>query len=182
MRLGLKREHRFHFWHRTLKRYQKDLQNAPFWAPFGHPGRPNAAFGPFWGQPKISCFFGEGPDAHFGPKIAPKWPTHGATFRPLFGTLFQRVPPSVKSTLKVTFFIKKYHSFLMFFCIKHIKKTLCSDSAGSDWLSLTDTWQVKFTEQITSSKYTAVICSVNLTCQVSPSYSFHWFFLFCSMS
>ena len=57
MRLGLKREHRFHFWHRSLKRYQKDLQNAPFWAPFGHPGRPNAAFGPFWGQPKISCFF-----------------------------------------------------------------------------------------------------------------------------
>ena len=61
MRLGLKREHRFHFWHRSLKRYQKDLQNAPFWAPFGHPGRPNAAFGPFWGQPKISCFFGRVP-------------------------------------------------------------------------------------------------------------------------
>ena len=58
MRLGLKREHRFHFWHRSLKRYQKDLKNAPFWAPFGHPGRPNAAFGPFRGQPKISCFFG----------------------------------------------------------------------------------------------------------------------------
>ena len=50
---------------------------------------------------------------------------------------------------------------------------MCSDSAGSDWLSLTDTWQVKFTEQITSSKYTEVIYSMNLTCQVSPSYSFH---------
>ena len=56
---------------------------------------------------------------------------------------------------------------------KHIKKTLCSDSAGSDWLSLADTRQVKFKEQITSSKYTEVICSLNLTCQVSPSYSFH---------
>ena len=61
----------------------------------------------------------------------------------------------------------------MFFCTKHIKKIVCSDSAGSDWLSLTDTRQVKFKEQITSSKYTEVICSVNLTCQVSPSYSFH---------
>ena len=36
---------------------------------------------------------------------------------------------------------------------KHIKKTLCSDSAGSDWLSLTDTRQVKFKEQITSSYF-----------------------------
>ena len=65
---------------------------------------------------------------------------------------------------------------------KHIKKTLCSDSAGSDWLSLADTRQVKFKEQITSSKYTEVICSLNLTCQASPSYSSHWFFLFCSVS
>ena len=49
MRLPLKREHTFHSWHRTLKRYQKYLQNAPFWASFGPFGRPGAAFGPFWG-------------------------------------------------------------------------------------------------------------------------------------
>ena len=113
-----------------------------------------------------------------------KWIHIGLTFWHLFGTLFQRVPPSVKSTLKVTFFIKKYHSFPMCFALyavcsrrytheKHIKKTLSSDSAGSDWLSLTDTRQVKFKEQITSSKYMEVIYSLNLTCQVSPSYSFH---------
>ena len=129
-------------------------------------------------------FFWKGPDLHFCSKMPPKGMCIQATFGSLFGTFFQRVPPSVKSTLKVTFFIKKYHSFPMCFALyavcsrrytheKHIKKTLSSDSAGSDWLSLTDTRQVKFKEQITSSKYTEVIYSMNLTCQVSPSYSFH---------
>ena len=104
-------------------------------------------------------FFWKGPDARFGSKIAPKGDHSTLTFRPLFGTSFQRAPPSVKSTLKVTFFMKKYHSFPMCFALyavcsrrytheKHIKKTLSSDSAGSDWLSLADTRQVKFKEQI----------------------------------
>ena len=106
---------------------------------------------------------------------------------------FPKGTPLREKYHKSNIFRKKYYSFLMCFALyavfprrytheKHIKKTLSSDSAGSDWLSLADTRQVKFKEQITSSKYTEVICSVNLTCQVSPSYSFHWFFLFCSMS
>ena len=133
MRLGLKREHRFHFWHRSLKRYQKDLQNATFWAPFGHPGRPNAAFWQFLGRPKISCFFGRVLISTFSRKCIQNGSYPPLEFGPLFGTFFQRVPPSVKSTLKVTFFIKKYHSFPMCFALyagcsrrytheKHIKK------------------------------------------------------------
>ena len=144
MRLGLKREHRFHFWHRSLKRYRKDLHNAPFWAPFGHPGRPNAAFGPFWGQPKKTCFFLKGPDARFGSNIDPKWGLRKIIFWPLFGTFFQRVPPSVKSTLKVTFFIKQHNSFPMCFALyagcsrrytheKHIKNTVFRQC--SQWLA-----------------------------------------------
>ena len=48
----------------------------------------------------------------------------------------------------------------MFFCTKHNKKIVCSDSAGSDWLSLTDTRQVKFKEQITSSYFSLYELSV----------------------
>ena len=44
---------------------------------------------------------------------------------------------------------------------KHTKKTLRSDSAGSDWLSLADTRQVKFTEQITSSYFSLYELSVS---------------------
>ena len=36
---------------------------------------------------------------------------------------------------------------------KHTKNTLSSDSAGSDWLSLADTRQVKFKEKITSTYF-----------------------------
>ena len=56
MRLPPRREHTFHCWHRIPKRYQKYLQNAPFWASFCPLGHPNAAFGPFLGRPKILCF------------------------------------------------------------------------------------------------------------------------------
>ena len=48
-----------HYSHRTRKRQQKYLQNASFWAPFGHLGRPNAAFWPFRGSLKF-CVFLEG--------------------------------------------------------------------------------------------------------------------------
>ena len=93
--------------------------------PFGHRlgtlGTQMPLLGRFGDSLKFNVFF-KGPDAHFGWKITPKGDVSALTFRPLFGTLFQRVPPSVKSTLKVTFFIKKYHSFLMFFCTKHLKK------------------------------------------------------------
>ena len=133
----------------------------PFGHLFGNLGAQMPFLGTFWGSLKFHVFFG----------------------RILMLTL-QRVPSSVKSTPKVRFFIRKYYSFPMCFALyavcsrrytheKHIKKTLSSDSAGSNWLSLAHTRQVKFKEQITSSKYTEVIYSLNLTCRVSPSYSFH---------
>ena len=69
---------------------------------------------------------------------------------------------------------------------KHIKKTLSSDSAGTDWLSLADTRQVKFKEQITSVYLLEGICSLNVTCRVSarlsqslPALSEHNVFFVC---
>ena len=81
----------------------------------------------FWavlGTASNFMFFWKGPDAHFGSKMVIKWIHPGLTFWHLFGIVFLRVPPSVKSTLKVTFFIEKIPLFPPVFCIKHIKNTV----------------------------------------------------------
>ena len=88
----------------------------------------------------------------------------GCYFLTPFWDLFPEGTPLREKYPKSNIFHQKYHSFPMFFALyagcsrrytheKHTKNRLCSDSAGSDWLSLADTRQVKFKEQITSSYF-----------------------------
>ena len=77
--------------------------------PFGHLlgtlGAQMLLLGSFGGSLKFNVCW-KGLDAHFASKMPPKGMGIHVTFGSLFGTFFQRVPHSVKSTLKVTFFIK----------------------------------------------------------------------------